>query len=55
MDDYRTRSRAAFICAKGVSLDSLQRERMDQASLVLALARKVARRTITRCRRLLGR
>lgn len=55
MDDYRTRSRAAFICAKGLSLDSLQPERMDQASLVLALAQKVARRTIERARRRAGR
>jgi SAM-dependent methyltransferase len=48
MSDYQSKQRAAFICAKGVSLQALERERAGTATLALALASKVVRRTLRR-------
>jgi 2-polyprenyl-3-methyl-5-hydroxy-6-metoxy-1,4-benzoquinol methylase len=54
MKDYKARSRAAIICAKGISLDGLERERADRLTLGLALARKAVRRAVRHSRRALG-
>ncbi len=54
MSDYRARERAAFICAKGISLHSLEREQAGNVTLAMALAGKVARRTLRRARRLVA-
>jgi SAM-dependent methyltransferase len=51
MRDYQAKTRAMFLCTKGVSLDGIEPERMTQKALALALAKKVARRTIKRGRR----
>jgi 2-polyprenyl-3-methyl-5-hydroxy-6-metoxy-1,4-benzoquinol methylase len=53
MGDYKAKGRAIFICAKGISLDSLERERVDRATLGFALARKVLRRVRKRVQRLI--
>jgi SAM-dependent methyltransferase len=55
MRDYQAKTRAAFICAKGIPLDGVARERTDRATLGLALARKVARRSYKRSLALLAR
>jgi 2-polyprenyl-3-methyl-5-hydroxy-6-metoxy-1,4-benzoquinol methylase len=55
MADYEEKSRAMFICAKGISLDGLDREKLGQLGLQVALAKKIARRTIKRGRRLVRR
>jgi hypothetical protein len=55
MADYEEKSRAMFICAKGTSLDGVDREKVGQLGLQVALAKKIARRTVKRGRRLVGR
>jgi tRNA (mo5U34)-methyltransferase len=54
MEDYRTKQRAAFLCSRTLSLDSVERERTDTATLMRAAAAKFARRQLTRGRRRLG-
>ena len=54
MEDYRTKQRAAFLCAKTLSLDSVERERTDAMTLMRAAAAKFARRALRRGRRRLG-
>jgi SAM-dependent methyltransferase len=46
MRDYRVKSRAVFLCSKGISLQALARERTDPATLGLAAMRRVARRVM---------
>jgi tRNA (mo5U34)-methyltransferase len=55
MADYKAKSRAMFLCAKGLSLDGVEREAVTNVSLGVALAEKMARRTIKRGRRLAKR
>jgi len=55
MHDYLTRARAFFLCARGVSLDSVERESMAQRDLWLALGRQVVRRAGKRAMATLSR
>jgi hypothetical protein len=54
MEDYRTKQRAAFLCSKTLSLDSVERERTDTATLMRAAGTKFVRRQVKRTRRKLG-
>jgi SAM-dependent methyltransferase len=54
MEDYRSKQRAAFICSKTLSLDAVERERTDTATLMRAAAAKFAQRQLKRARRRLG-
>jgi tRNA (mo5U34)-methyltransferase len=51
MPDYRSKQRAAFLCSKTISLDSVERERTDTATLMWAATRKFAKRQVKRTRR----
>jgi 2-polyprenyl-3-methyl-5-hydroxy-6-metoxy-1,4-benzoquinol methylase len=55
MHDYLTGARASFLCARGVSLDSVDRESMGQLALGLALGRQIIRRAAKRGMVALGR
>jgi SAM-dependent methyltransferase len=55
MRNYLTGARAFFLCARGVSLDSVDRESMRQIDLGLVLARQIVRRAGKRGLALLGR
>jgi tRNA (mo5U34)-methyltransferase len=55
MHDYLARSRAAFLCARGISLASVEREPTGQLALGAALARGAIRRARRRTLARLGR
>jgi tRNA (mo5U34)-methyltransferase len=55
MRDYLTGARASFLCARGISLDSVDRESMSQVALGLALGRQIVRRAAKRGKAALGR
>lgn len=55
MRDYLNRSRASFLCARGVSVDSVERESMGQIELGLALGRQIVRRAAKRGKAALSR
>lgn len=54
MADYRAKQRAAFLCSKTLSLDSVERERTDTATLMRAAVKKFAQRQVLRTRRKVG-
>jgi hypothetical protein len=55
MRDYLNRSRASFLCARGVSVDSVERESIGQIELGLALGRQIVRRAAKRGKAALSR
>lgn len=55
MRDYATRARAMFLCARGIPLDSVDRESIGQFELGLALARQIIRRAGKRAKHAVGR
>jgi 2-polyprenyl-3-methyl-5-hydroxy-6-metoxy-1,4-benzoquinol methylase len=55
MRDYVTRARAMFLCARGISLDSVDRESIGQLELGLALGRQIIRRAGKRAKEAAGR